>query len=136
MGYTLKIGELVANEIDLDDGFYHVRLTADHQEGGPTDSSPTSGTNSRWPSYTGWAGFCRKTGVYELFFAEYEGLLAQHPGVAELRPEHLRAMQGAFLNLKQTKPAVYEEQEERIKWLLYWTEWALTNCRRPVFANS
>jgi uncharacterized protein YaeQ len=65
------------------------------------------------------------------------GLLRRHPGVVELLPAHHTAFVEAKLAYAQ-RPE--EEQEEyvtrRLEWLCWWTDWALTECDHPSFANS
>lgn len=117
MGYTLRIGELG------DDGGVE---TVRHDDA-PAFDEPTDYTNARWPSYTAWWGFVRECGLDALFKNE---LLAEHPGVCSLRAAHLKT----FESVDRWRLDRYDRN--RLTWLIYWTRWALDNCKRPVFYNS
>lgn len=117
MGYTLRIGEL------LDDGSVEeVRF-----DDAPAFDEPTDYTNSRWQSYTAWWGFVRGCGLEDLFRNE---LLADHPSFCALRPAHLKAFKSV------DKRRLDKFDRNRLTWLVYWTEWALKNCKHPTFFNS
>jgi hypothetical protein len=123
MGYIIKIGETgPLNKCG--------RLTienAKHAEA-PASGDPTDYTNARWPSYSGWAEFCQAYGLSELF----KELFASHPGHCDLTADHLAQFKRAAK--KRLPPDDYNR--ERMKWLLYWSEWALANCKRPAITNS
>ncbi|MEK6418455.1 MAG: hypothetical protein V4801_02545 [Burkholderia gladioli] len=138
MGYTLTIGNVDAGELICEDGRYEVcmHIVRHERKDAPRDGSPTDRTNQRWPSYGIWTDFCRLTGLHEMFFEEYEGLLSAHPGVFELRPAHLIIIKRAHERLKEGDPEIYAEHRGRMEWLEYWTEWALSNCERPAIQNS
>lgn len=92
-------------------------------------------------------------------------LMPTHPGAAPITREHLTAIRESVDSYKKRHPdhfakfplpregAVpvfsnnYREEDYvddprydgelcRAEWLLFWVEWALDNCERPVFVNS
>ena len=125
MGYTIKIGETI--EISDENGRRLTVVDARH-DNAPASGDPTDNTNARWPSYSGWADFCRTYGLSDLFGE----LIPTHPGHCDLKPEHVEKFKKAA---KKRLPA-NDYNRERMKWLLYWSEWALVNCKRPGIANS
>lgn len=164
MGYSLTIGELKVC-YDNDEECPTVDCSArgfSHDEA-PAFGEPTDKTSSRWPSYSGWAEFCRFTGLYDLFYGKNEqkettrddALLSQHPGCVPLTEKHRREVNAAYEafkikypnavptygNIKSMLDADPNNPDEngqmcRLVWLHYWVNWALDNCKKPVFANS
>ena len=158
MGYTLKIGEL--ETATTDDGLESIVLNDakdEHHENAPAFGDPTDHTNSRWPSYSGWADVCRLTGLSEFFFNKGTGLIRQHPGCFPLKKEHKEIIDKAYDEFYKKYPnakpgysprvddiKVFEDNEwpeenaiaVRLEWLKYWVDWALINCKQPVFVNS
>ena len=120
MGYTLRIGEFVVSGTEL-------TVESVRHDDAPAFDEPTDYTNDRWPSYTAWWGFVRECGLDALFKNE---LLAEHPGVCPLRPEHLQAFE------RVNRRNLDEFDRNRLTWLIYWTRWALANCKKPTFYNS
>lgn len=60
-----------------------------------------------------------------------EGLLSRdESGAKELIPEHLVAFKAA------RERWLERPESERLDWLVFWTEWALENCKYPSFATS
>lgn len=164
MGYTLTIGELEMT-FDNDEDCPNIDLSAEGfcHENAPAFGEPTDNTSSRWPSYISWAEFCRFVGLYDLFYGKNDqkeltrddAILAQHPGCIPLTEKHRREINAAYEAFKIKYPnavATYgnpksffegdpnnpEENGQmcRLVWLHYWVNWALDNCKKPVFANS
>ena len=133
MGYNITIGNAVLEACDPDDydgelkGWYFV--TWERHDNAPADSAPTAHTNERWPSYSGWSDFCEETGLSDLFFSKYDGLMRKHPGCFKLEQRHLDI-------IKSVAGHVPEKQRGRYEWLGYWVEWALNNCELPAIENS
>lgn len=130
MGYSLS-----AN------GFSH--------ETAPAYGDPTDHTSSRWPSYSAWADFCRFSGLHDLFFGKStrdDSILQSHSGCIPLTEKHRKEKNSAFeaykIKYPNSMPIMGDEQSEenyqlcRLTWLHYWVNWALDNCKQPVFENS
>lgn len=165
MGYTLGIGELDI-EYDNEENEPRIVLSArgEAHDNAPAFGEPTDHENQRWPSYTTWANFCRFTELYELFYGKNveqewvreDALLAYHPGCVPLTEKHRKEINEAldayrikypkavptYGNTldKILKPDLDNPEENwqmpRLIWLHYWVNWALDNCKRPVFKNS
>lgn len=131
MGYNITLGELKIVHDARPGEEVWVRATAQEVrlEEAPADGSPTDHTNERWPSYTGWGEFCDDTGLHDLFYGD-NGLMAEHPGCVVLTSEHL----AAFEAVDRSKVQIHNIG--RLEWLIWWTRWALDNCKVPVLANS
>lgn len=159
MGYNLYIGEFEGTLYPEDRS---ASLGVEAANGGPQTSAPWEDTgNEICPSYTAWAQFAKRHGLTAVFFnggrgQEWDedygnyGLLASHPGASAIGEEELRRFREA-LKSHGTHEDVehwrlsWEEQNKipmeywdflRLRWLVYWTEWALENCEYPTFANS
>lgn len=100
MGYTLSVGEAV---IDWNEDLVRIEVRHETHDNAPAFSEPTDFTNSRWPSYSSWANFCRDVGLTDVMLNrrnggvgefEYKGkwlypLMPEHPGVAPVSKHHL-----------------------------------------------
>lgn len=71
-----------------------------------------------------------------------EGLLHNLPGCKALTEDHLTAFKAAR-ETWMSKPDTERLDEDgvdwvlrRLDWLVFWTDWALKNCKFPSFANS
>jgi hypothetical protein len=158
MGYTLTIGEL-KTEI-YDEGLEsHFHLTAESKNlpEAPAYGEPTDHSNSRWPSYTSWANAMRFVGLYDFMYNKSTGLLRQHPGCVPLVKEHKEIIDQAHAEFYQKYPNakagyspkmqdIFADEDPdwpmennmatRLEWLKFWVDWALANCKQPVFYNS
>jgi hypothetical protein len=159
MGYTLKIGEL-KTEI-YDEGLEsYIHMTAEPKDlpEAPAYGEPTDNSNSRWPSYTSWANAMRFVGLYDFMYNKETGLIRNHPGCVPLVKEHKEIIDKAHAEFYQKYPnakagyspkldeakGVWEDPEwpmennmaTRLEWLKFWVDWALVNCKQPVFYNS
>lgn len=135
-------------------------------ENAPSYGEPTDKENQRWPSYSGWNNFCKYFGLSELFYGKNErgewsrddALISEHPGCVPLTERHRREINATleahkikYPNAIPTygKPApfgkmTWEDLDNppenyqlcRLIWLHYWVNWALDNCKQPVFYNS
>ena len=157
MGYSLTIGELkvVFNTSDgLESTLY---LTAESKSlpEAPAFGEPTDNSNSRWPSYSSWHDAMDFVGLEDLMYHDDFGLLRKHPGCFPLVQEHKDIIDKAhkefyekYPNAKagfSPKSTIFEEDPDwpkencwavRLEWLKFWVDWALANCKQPVFANS
>ena len=131
----------------------------------PAFGEPTDYTNSRWPSYTAWANFVRfivdhvNDEFEQLFYLgrlygesepgsdDYMCLIKTHPGVALIHEDHKSVIDRTMQMLKEKFPdaeANYDADGNehangalcRLTWLKFWIDWALENCKIPVFENS
>lgn len=152
MGYTITIGN-AKPEFSKNDGELWARWSVD---GKTSDEAPTfphdemtGNSNSRSPSYTGWADFCRAVGLYDMFLEKWEGLMSEHPGCKMLQPEHLLQVQAALTKWKRTATlppgfegwrgedaGKHDPMLARLLWLEFWMKWALENCETPAIENT
>jgi hypothetical protein len=113
MGYTLIIGEACL-EGDKEDAYLRVWAKGEAHDEAPTfpNDAMTGKGNSRSPSYTGWANFCRDVGLYGMFYG-MDGrrgpymkpdpnshrevpILSDHPGFAVLNERDALAVRHAL----------------------------------------
>jgi hypothetical protein len=59
-------------------------------------------------------------------------LMPHHPGAAMLAPSHLARFEAAH---SRCVAAGYADVAEATAWLVWWTRWALDNCKIPTLAN-
>jgi hypothetical protein len=128
MGYILKIGEYKSYNSDV--GVVHdaelVRLATAPYEYGYS--------NVMQPSGTSWFFFTVAAGL-ESLFNEKDGLLLNNYNDGEfvdLTKEHQRIIDQAYskkVNLK-------EDHQCALTWLKFWVDWAIENCKKPVFVNQ
>jgi hypothetical protein len=151
MGYTLKIGNAVPT-FSKDDGYLYAAWEVTNMSSTEAPVFPgdetTGNTNSRSPSYTGWHDFSHATGLAELFYDKYEGLLNQHPGCFMLTEEHGETVRQAVAQYPRTLPPGFDDGDTpgfsgkydphlaRLLWLDYWVQWALKHCETPAFQNT
>lgn len=136
MGYNFAIGEWrQVKPAESEPAEYIVWPDETRLPNAPV-SPANDGSNSWNPSYSAWAEFSRRNGLYDLFFGP-GSLIESHPGWAELKREHLTRFSEAERKLALLRNRNNEEDYdlERLDWLVFWTRWALENCKRPIFAN-
>ena len=160
MGYTISIGEAVIdNDIDHKLEYRHcgIGVTGVTIGDAPAFGEPTDYTNSKWPSYSGWADFAESTGLKDFFYQEEYGVLSSHPGSVPIDDKDLKMVQGKLQKYKmqlkgqgkkaipalwsgdimeETPPNGGDQNLGRLIWLEYWMRWAIENCENPVIANS
>lgn len=157
MGYTLKIGELDTH-YDAEEGHISFQAKGQKNDDAPAFGEPTDYENERWPSYTSWHNACRFCGIEDMFYNKETGLLREHPGCFPITKKHQEIINEALDNFKKKYPnakagyspkinekeGIYEDKDwpeenswmTRLLWLKYWIDWALVNCKKPVFYNS
>lgn len=152
MGYTLTIGELTVHkypDCGLDEDGISFGAFGIHHDDAPAFGEPTDHTNSRWPSYSAWAGTMRDLGLTEVIFSGGT-LVGGHPGVRLVTPELVEVVSSALEKYRREHPdgvAGFNQDENmptdpvnanlaRMEWFDYWLRWALENCDTPVIANS
>lgn len=124
MGYTIRIGELLCGVDTYEDEDPYTWYDVIWENHGPADDSPTSGTNSRWPSYSGWSDFHTDTKIPK------ELVINDHPGYVHITDELISVIQTVNID------KLDEYNKERFIWFKYWCEWAIKNCKTPVIVNS
>ena len=158
MGYGITIGNAVPVHSKEDgelSAYWDVpQLALDDAPKFPNDF--TENTNHRSPSYTTWSQFTKESGLHTLFFAEWDGLMCEHPGCKMLNAEHLKEVQKALKKWQKqsSKPpgfesnkftatsieridvGVYDHTLARLLWLEWWMRWALENCETPAIENG
>lgn len=169
MGYTLAIGQAKC-KVDPEELYsrWDVESVDGSTLGAPPDTTrdvdPTH-RNEAWPSYTAWANFAKSVGLWEPFFGDegavrssatwndHDAILAHHPGIVRLTPEHLAAFEaartaytgrveevshgsGAKTWIRTDSPEAAKWHRRRLDWLCWWTRWALDNCAQPAMVNS
>lgn len=152
MGYTIKIGNAVPEFGNEEYGELWARWAVESAsfEHAPTfiNDEMTGNSNSRSPSYSGWAEFARAVGLHDFFFEDYEGLMANHPGCEKITQKHLDTVQTAlvkytastdkkpgFIGWDGTDTGEYDGNFARLIWLEWWMRWALANCETPAIEN-
>jgi len=164
MSYDIYIGELkleeYKDEVEDNEGEYTCSYTVDSMNNKDAPNfygdDMTGNSNHRHPGYSQWSDFCRRNNLYELFFKEYVGIMSRHPGCFRLTKEHLkifkdtlkyrekiderpagldqRYIKDSFVHVKEGEETT-DYDKVRLIWLIYWTEWALKNCKYPAIAN-
>lgn len=168
MSYDIYIGEAHLEAPDPNDGPEENCFRVDVESVVRTDAPSFPGDkmtgqgNSRHPGYSQWTDFCRKTGLYELFFNKSTGLMRKHPGAFRLLGEHqgtvavalecwMRDHPGArpgwcecpSCNPLRDRDAADKQQKHedldgdlaRLIWLDWWIRWAMANCDCPTIYN-
>lgn len=150
MGYIIKIGNAVvhSNKDYFPELCSRWRVEDVEIKAAPAFHDPPDYTNSICPSYSEWDSFCRKVGLYDLFFKEYEGFLSYHPGCMGITTEDLEVVFTALKNHKKSgEPGfckkgcsgVCEKHDGALAtliWLEWWMRWAIKNCETPAVGNS
>jgi len=162
MSYDIYIGEPHI-EYYPEDGY--MKISVEHIS---LETAPDFGfgdisgkSNGRHPGYSQMHDFCRTSGLYELFFDEYNGFLRPHPGCKPITQEHLQVIMEARVkwekehpNCKENLPSPDKEPKgldwsgldeyskkydwtyARLVWYEFWFDWALKNCKMPSIAND
>jgi len=96
MGYNLWFGEF---GVESNPKERYASATAKVPDAeGPYNSSDNSSACC-WPRYSQWSDFARRWGLHDAFFKKWEGLIANHPGVAEVKEEHAQLFADTFEEL-------------------------------------
>ena len=162
MSYTFTIGNAVPKFEKDDDYLYaawEVEPTSNESAPSFPNDDMTGHSNARSPSYSAWEGFCKETGIFDIFYDQRGNLLAGHQGCAMITEEDLsivrsaRALwesqstklpgfQGFPIYDKASKAYItpdegkYDHQLARLLWLEWWMDWALKNCETPAIQNT
>ena len=150
MGYSLTIGEGRLERIDEDefgDGYLNIVVEGVRNDDAPVFGEPTDNTNERWPSYTSWHDFAELAGLMDVLYdPERNGnIRGGHPGHFLITKKFKSDVDDAFSAYMKKYPDVvpsYDTERDedavlcRLTWLQYWTNWALENCKNPIFKNT
>lgn len=153
MGYSLAIGEKWTSYDEKLDYTYTWVHSERHKEA-PAFGEPADHENQRWPSYSTWSNFARESGLMHVLYPD-GGILGGHPGQAPItekmrqeintayhhyRAAHPYAEPGFKEELFTGKPIPNSENMDdtlaRFEWLKYWVNWAMDNCKNPIFVNT
>ncbi len=164
MGYTIKIGNAVIsgtkeNFPELYASWNVQDVMLSEAPNFPNDVN--NNRNERWPSYSVWDDFCKKTGLYKFFYGKYkrvgdkeiefDGIFTEsgHPGCIGITNEHLEIVSDALLRYRKTSSllpgfetheyngeANYDYHLARLIWLEWWMRWSIKNCETPAIENS
>lgn len=167
MSYDIYIGKAelsVPSKSDLEDGYNHLSVSVNGMALPDAPTFPGDGMtkngNSRHPGYSQWSEFCRRVGLYDLFFDNERGLIREHPGCFVLTKGHADEIHDALekwqkdhpklepgwcectskecASMMGNKDAKHVERDPalaRLIWLDWWVRWALKNCEVPAMAN-
>jgi hypothetical protein len=143
MGYTLRIGNAVINEIEHSEELpLLIRVENQTLDSAPIfpGCSNCGMSNSRYPSYTGWEGFLKKTNTKHILGKFTE----KHPNCLPVTKEDVDAVFNALQLYKNTAtlPPGWSDDEKtydydlaRLIWFEFWMRWAVENCETPSFEN-
>ena len=116
MGYHLAIGESV---VDWSEDMVRIDVDAVKIDDAPAFGEPTDHTNTRWPSYTSWANFCREMDIQDVVLNRRNGgedeielpdgsfvgcLMPSHPGVAPVTAKHVEYIEQKVNEYKAKHP--------------------------------
>jgi hypothetical protein len=157
MGYSIYIGNAV---VETDEEELEAWYDVEHIEQEDAPYWPNQGeqedapywpnqgdisgkTNGRHPSYSVMSEWAKETGLSELFFEKYDGLLTKHPGCSRITPEIHQKVKKARELWEQVYPnskagwcGGKDPILARLLWFEWWIKWALENCERPAISNS
>lgn len=166
MGYTIKIGNAVPS---FDKDSFPELFSSWKVEDAELPEAPNfpndvnNNRNERWPSYTVWDDFTKKTGLYEFFYSKYrregdneisqDGIFqaSGSPGCIGITKENADFVTEKLEEYKKiaTLPPgfeAYDEHEDneprydyhlaRLIWIEWWMQWAVKNCETPAIENS
>lgn len=139
MGYDIRIGL----KMTRDDGSAFVVDEVNLSAPAFSGDDDCHHRNVRSPSYVAWSNFAGATGLGDLFFAPGAGLLANHPGLVDLTPEHLAAVRAALSRhvgdgLPERAPGFGDGLDytlARLLWLEWWMAWALDQPHPSAVEN-
>lgn len=168
MGYNIKIGELKTSSDYENDGTIEGSyacvsgdcVDVENENAPDLGHGDISGkSNSRHPSYSAWAEFCRVADITKVFYEKNSynnwAMRGGHPGITPLTKEHLKTIRRAKKHYLLAHPnaicptmqscadprswdcgCVVDWTLGRLNWLEFWMSWALTNCKQPIIYNS
>ena len=166
MGYSLTIGNAVLDyDPDPEWPYLAIRAEGVTHTNAPAYGEPTDYTNERWPSYSSWHSFAREVNLHDMMFGDTtkewnngSPLIREHPGHTIITEKHRQKINRVFEyksiickregkipgykytdlwgKVEKLNPEQYDPELARLTWLHYWVNWALDNCKIPVFVNT
>jgi len=124
MVYDMMIGEKV---LQSGEGTVNVSVTRVEHPDAPNCLPLTGKRNFRSAPYLGWEEFAEQVNLSDLL------LPAGDRGHVELEQQHLDqvvAARTAYVD------KTHYNYTDRLAWLEFWMQWALTNCNNPIFKIS
>lgn len=147
MGWDIYIGNAtIAPRDDGDEQWYLTVEMTSHPDapewpnGGGFSYDISGKSNHRAPSYTGFADFCRDTGLRVTAFTEARGsdgdcfvlTQADLASVTEARKRWETRHPGAVPGWRDGE----DYNLAKLIWYEWWFRWALENCERPAVQMS
>jgi len=136
MGYDFTIGEAAIHEPPIGECDEAATLRVHVAETVHDETAP-QGWNRLSCGYGWWADAMRACGLDDI--AVMGGrlgppslLLPYHPGAARLTANHLARFEAAHSRAVADRLA---DAIDATAWLVWWTRWALANCKIPTLAN-
>lgn len=146
MGYTLTIGEMKTHFEDNGEIWHSVAAMC-------LDDAPINSNHDRknliCPCYSSWGDFMRTSGLNKAL-EEHGITLMAHSGVcfisrrvrdvicnygqAWLQQHPVVRIEGVKTNTRDDLFADYNPA--RMRWLVWWVNWAFENCKTPVFQKG
>lgn len=132
MGCDPAIGE----REDYEDGSWWVFLQ-DHPDA-PLDSCSfdvdyTGRHNSLAPSYSTWRRFCDAAGIFDVWYGEHRPFDDKGRGIREsacpITPWVINRVNEALKEID----SLSSEDQRRLRWMHWWMNWAVENCKNPVY---
>ena len=120
MSYQLAIGEYSSYE---DEGYLVEYVLEQRMAGVPKIGNASNDCNEKSVNESQWWAFLESSGLAEAF-AE---LMPESSLIADIEPHHLDSVR------KANKANLSGWDLNRLLWLEFWMDWALRNCKRPVF---
>jgi len=137
MGYNLSIGETEHNE---EDGYRWTWVRYEKLVEGAPFNSGHNHSNSIMPSYSSWGDFKRRTGLSVHLEREGIQLIGDADvGVTPITGEICDAVvkfAAQHLRKYPVQDGGYGNQHYdslRMRWLMFWFQWARAHCDEPVF---
>ncbi len=136
MGYDFTIGEAAIHEPPIEECDELATLRVHVAETVRDDAAP-QGWNRMSCGYRWWVDAMRESGLGDI--AVVRGgldrpalLMPYHPGAARLTHNHLARFEAAHQEALRRNS---KDSIEATAWLVWWTRWALANCKIPTLAN-
>lgn len=141
MGYSIRIGEATIN-YDRDDQSVGIGCEQVTHPDAPGFHSHDDKSNSIAPSFSAWHELCHEAGITELFH-EYGGPCREgfHRETSLLSGRAQPLLEGDLDYIRRAR--IRREQTNSgddsalslLRWLEFWIEWALENCKIPIVWN-
>lgn len=109
-------------------------------------NDPSTNTNTRSPANHIWEMFCEETGLTSWFFKPDGSERSGNPGYLVITRLEIDTVEDALRRYEPTVnvgpgfnpsaeysgPILYNGNLARLRWLLWWMQWAYGTCQNPV----